>query len=240
MAPSPAGFVRGFDPARHGIVLQPLVHRWTRGPDLVALVLVLQQMLRQAASIEGFFALGHDAAAADVTAGLESFTARARAVDVAGAYGGRLPARPGVHYFFPRPSGGSACKRLNLFLRWMVRQDAVDPGGWTAVRPAQLIVPLDTHIIRLGRCLGLTRHATPGWKMAADITSALRAMDPVDPVRYDFSLCHVGMMKACGFGTSRGSRDCPLRGHCRPGGGDRKSLVKAQGARHKAQGRQKG
>jgi uncharacterized protein (TIGR02757 family) len=216
MAPSPAAFVREFRPARHGAALQPLVHRWTRGSDLVALVLVLQRMLREAGTIEGFFVRGHDPASVDVTSGLESFTTRARAIDVSIAYGGRMPARPGVYYFFPRPSAGSACKRLNLFLRWMVRQDAVDPGGWTMVRPAQLIVPLDTHIIRLGRCLRLTRYASPGWRMAAEITSALRALDPVDPIRYDFALCHLGMMKGCGFGTKQGSRQCPLKAHCRP------------------------
>ena len=98
----------------------------------------------------------------------------------------------------------------------MVRRDSVDPGGWTSVRPAQLVVPLDTHIIRVGRCLRLTKRTSPGWKMAAEITAGLRALDPVDPVRYDFALCHLGMMKACGFGTKQGSRQCPLRGHCRP------------------------
>ena len=94
--------------------------------------------------------------------------------------------------FFARPSAGSGCKRLNLFLRWMVRKDAVDPGGWTSIPRSKLIVPLDTHVIRLGRCLRLTRYASPGWPMAADITASLRAIDPVDPVRFDFSICHVG------------------------------------------------
>jgi Protein of unknown function (DUF2400) len=87
---------------------------------------------------------------------------------------------------------------------------------WTAVSPARLIIPLDTHVIRLGRCLRLTRYVSPGWKMAAEITSSLRALDLADPVRYDFSLCHVGMMNACGFGRAQGSRQCPLRGVCRP------------------------
>ena len=73
-----------------------------------------------------------------------------------------MPKRPGVCYFFPRPSAGSACKRLNLFLRWMVRRDALDLGVWTRVSPAQLIVPLDTHVIRVGRCLRLTRLHEPG------------------------------------------------------------------------------
>jgi endonuclease III len=87
---------------------------------------------------------------------------------------------------------------------------------WRAVAPSQLIVPLDTHVIRLSRCLRLTRYTSPGWKMAADITASLRILDPDDPVRFDFSLCHVGMMKACGFATRQGDSQCPLKGLCRP------------------------
>ena len=127
-----------------------------------------------------------------------------------------MPKRPGVCYFFPRPAAGSACKRLNLFLRWMVRRDEIDMGVWTSVSSSRLIVPLDTHVIRLGQCLRLTRYVSPGWNMAAEITASLRAIDPRDPVRYDFSLCHVGMMNACGYGKSGSNAQCPLRGACRP------------------------
>ena len=129
---------------------------------------------------------------------------------------GRVPRRPGVCYFFPRPSAGSGCKRLNLFLRWMVRRDALDLGVWTRVSPAKLVVPLDTHVIRVGRCLGLTRYASPGWPMARDITASLRRLDPADPVKYDYALCHLGMMNACGFNRSQRDAQCPLRGLCRP------------------------
>ncbi len=215
MAPSPALFVRRFDPARERPRFEHLVHRWTRGVDLMALLWVLRHMLERAGSIEGFFAEGDDPAAPDIEPALESFSRRALAVDVAPVYG-RVPARPGVCYFFPRPSTGSACKRLNLFLRWMVRKDDVDFGLWKRVPPSRLIVPLDTHVIRLGRCLKLTRYASPGWRMASDITATLRRLDPVDPVKYDFSLCHVGMMGACGFGTPQRDRQCPFRGSCRP------------------------
>jgi uncharacterized protein (TIGR02757 family) len=102
----------------------------------------------------------------------------------------------------------------------MTRSDEVDLGVWTH-RPdgalvRKLIVPLDTHVIRVGRCLRLTRYTSPGWKMAADITAALRKLDPVDPVRFDFSLCHVGMMNACGFGKKQGDTQCPLKGSCQP------------------------
>ena len=215
MGPRPAAFVRSFDPGAHRGRINPLVHRWIRGRDLVALLLVLQRMLRESGSIERFFVAGDDRSAADIGPALDAFSTRALQTDLTAAYG-RMPKRPGVCYFFPRPSAGSACKRLNLFLRWMVRRDAIDLGVWRDVSPARLIIPLDTHVIRLGRCLRLTRYATPGWKMAAEITAALRVIDPADPVRYDFSLCHVGMMNACGYGRSQGDRQCPLRGLCRP------------------------
>ena len=217
MGPRPADYVRGFDVRRDGAALAGLVHRWTRGPDLAALVLVLQRMLHEAGSLEAFFARGLSAGDEDVAGALESFSRRALAVDVASAYEGRAP-RPGVGYFFPRPSSGSACKRLNLFLRWMVRHDRVDPGGWTAVDPARLVVPLDTHVVRVGRCLRLTRYAAPGWRMAADITRTLRQLDPDDPVKYDFALCHLGMAGACGFNRPQRDARCPLRGVCRPDG----------------------
>ena len=113
-------------------------------------------------------------------------------------------------YFFSRPSSGGACKRLNLFLRWMVRHDQVDLGVWTPRAPGQLIVPLDTHVIRVGQCLQLTRYKSPGWRMAADITASLRELDPLDPVKFDFSICHLGMMNACGFGKTAGDSHCPL------------------------------
>ena len=216
MGPHPAAFVRNFDAGRHRGPLEPLVHRWIRGRDLVALLLILQRMLRESGSVEAFFLAGDDAAQPDVGTALNSFSERALATDLRPAYGARPPKRPGVCYFFPRPSAGSACKRLNLFLRWMVRKDAIDLGVWTGVSPARLVVPLDTHVIRLGRCLRLTRYASPGWKMAADITAALRALDPADPVRYDFSLCHVGMMNACGYGRRQRDANCPLRGLCAP------------------------
>jgi uncharacterized protein (TIGR02757 family) len=224
MGPHPAAFVRRFDVARHGPALEPLVHRWIRGRDLVALLLILQRMLREHGSIEGFFLAGDDPSAPDVGPALESFSGRALDTDLGAVYGKRSrpapsPPRPlGVCYFFPRPSGGSACKRLNLFLRWMVRKDAVDLGVWTGLLPSRLIVPLDTHVIRLGHCLRLTRYASPGWKMAAEITASLRRLNADDPVRYDFSICHVGMMGACGYRTPQKDSQCPLRGLCRPAG----------------------
>jgi uncharacterized protein (TIGR02757 family) len=217
MGDRPADYVRGFEPKRDALVFAGLVHRWIRERDLVALLWLLRQMLDGAGTIEAFFLEGYDDEAADIEAALDSFSARAMALDLTAAYGRAASSRPrGVAYFFPRPSKGSACKRLNLFLRWMVRRDALDLGVWTRVSASKLVVPLDTHVIRVGRCLRLTRYTSPGWNMARDITASLKLIDPGDPVRYDFSLCHLGMMNACGFSRPQADAQCPLRGACRP------------------------
>ena len=228
IGPEPAAYVRRFDPRRDGPSFAGIVHRWTREADIVALLWLLHQMLDRSGSVEGFFLDGDDQASDDVAEALDSFSTRAMALDLRTAYG-RVPARPGVCYFFPRPSAGSGCKRLNLFLRWMVRRDALDLGVWRRVSPARLIVPLDTHVIRVGRCLRLTTYTSPGWRMARDITASLRRLDPNDPVRYDFSLCHLGMMNACGFSRAQADSQCPLRGVCRP------RLNKARRASRKSQ-----
>lgn len=182
--PAPGAYVRDFDPRRDARAYAAVFHRWIRGADLAALMWLLRQMIDRAGSIESFFAAGLDPADEDIGPALDRFCAAAMALDVRSR---------GVSHFFPRPSGGSACKRLNLFLRWMVRRDAHDLGVWTRVPAAKLVIPLDTHIVRVGKLLRLTRYASPGWPMAREITAALRRVDPEDPVKYDFALCHLSM-----------------------------------------------
>ena len=153
MGPSPAAFVRDFDPARDRDRFNHLVHRWTNGADFAALVWILHQMIERSGSIEDFFVEG-------LASRRGRCRRRAAIVFDARAGAGRegdlrtRKPKPGVAYFFSRPSSGGACKRLNLFLRWMVREDSVDLGVWTKVRPGQLIVPLDTHVIRVGSACG--------------------------------------------------------------------------------------
>jgi uncharacterized protein (TIGR02757 family) len=215
MGGSPASFVRAFDPERQRVRFAALGHRWARGEDLAALLLILRDLVRRHGSIEAAFAPGDASDEKDVGPALERFSRRALAVDLRPAYGG-APRRPGVAYFFPRPSTGSACKRLNLFLRWVVRDDGIDLGLWHRVPASQLVVPLDTHVIRVGQALGLTRYRTPGWKMAAEITASLRRFDPADPTRYDFALCHLGMQYGCGVRCGAAAAPaCPLRSFCR-------------------------
>ena len=227
MGRSPARFVRRFDPSRDAEAVGSITHRWARGADLVALLWILRRLIETHGSIERAFLAGHDPEAEDVAGAIDRFAARAlatdglddlyRALDGTDAPGAPGAARRrGVGYFFARPSTGSACKRFNLYLRWMIRRDGLDVGAWTGVRPAQLIVPLDVHVIRVGQCLGLTRYRSPGLAMAREITASLRRLDPLDPVKYDFALCHIGMLDQCGFRERRGSADCPLSDWCRP------------------------
>ncbi len=100
-----------------------------------------------------------------------------------------------VGHLLPDPGKKSACKRSHLFLRWMVRNDGVDPGGWEQVRPSQLIVPLDTHMHRAGHLLGFTRRKAMDLKTALEITRGFRRISGDDPVKYDFCLTRFGIRR---------------------------------------------
>jgi uncharacterized protein (TIGR02757 family) len=219
MGPSPAAFVRGFEPARDAAAFDGFVHRFNVGEDLAALCLVLRRLAEGHGSLESAFLAGDDPAAPDVGAALAAFSAAALALDPWPLYAGarRVPAAAGVRFFFPSPADGSACKRLNLFLRWVVRPaDGVDLGLWRRVSPARLVVPLDTHVARIARYIGLTERAQPSWRMAVEITGRLRRLDPDDPVRYDFAICRLGILDRCPRrrDVSR-CRPCLLRPVCR-------------------------
>lgn len=179
--------------------LSKFKHRFNDGRDVACLLFFIRQMREQHGSVEGFFRAGHDAREADVGPALISFTARTLALDHGGLYGrGALPMAAGVRFFFPSPASGSACKRLNLYLRWMVRREGVDLGVWRGVDPAGLIIPLDAHVLAIARRVRLTRYRSPGWPMAMDITRRLRALDPADPVKYDFAFHRMGLWKRKG------------------------------------------
>jgi uncharacterized protein (TIGR02757 family) len=100
----------------------------------------------------------------------------------------------------------------------MVRKDEIDLGVWSLISKSKLIIPLDTHIVRVGQCLNLTKYRSPSWRMAVDLTASLRVFAPNDPVKYDFSLCRLGMNNSCGFRQAHQDTNCPLRGLCNPSG----------------------
>lgn len=101
----------------------------------------------------------------------------------------------GLKFMSPDPMKGSACKRMNLFLRWMIRNDELDFGLWKEFSTSQLVIPVDTHVAKICKQLGLTKQKTVSWKMAEEITERLKKFDSNDPVKYDFAICHIGMRK---------------------------------------------
>jgi uncharacterized protein (TIGR02757 family) len=208
MEGGPRAFLDRLDRPRARRAFEGFVHRFHRGEDLGSLAWILSRMLRRSGSLEAFFAEGEGTEGPSVRDGLVSFASRALALEGAGF--GR-PER--VRFFFPSPAGGSACKRLCLFLRWVVRpDDGVDLGLWTRISPSALVLPLDVHLWRLARCLRLTRYATPGWKAAEEATGALRRLDPEDPLRFDFALCRLGMLARCPRpADARPCSACPRR-----------------------------
>lgn len=216
--PSPAAFVRAFDPAARPAGLAGIGHRWTRPDDIAALLWILRVLLERHGSLGAFAASCQRPEDDDTGPLLERFVAEVRAIDTSPVYG-RARWTRGLGHFFARPSAGSACKRLSLLLRWLVRpEDGLDLGLWRRVPPAKLVVPLDTHVLRIGRYLGLTRRRTGGWAAALDITRAFRRLSGADPLRYDFPLCHWGISGACPTGRDAAKcRACPLVGVCAKG-----------------------
>jgi uncharacterized protein (TIGR02757 family) len=192
----PAAAVDRLDPSESRRKLSGFKHRFNDARDVACLLYFMRQMRAEAGSVEAFFLRGHAAGSPDIADTLTSFAERTLALDHGGLYPGkRLPASAGVRFFFPSPRDGSACKRMNLYLRWMVRRDGVDLGVWRGVDPGTLIIPLDAHIYAIARRVGLTRYRSPGWKMALDITRRLRKLDPLDPIKYDFAFHRMGLWK---------------------------------------------
>jgi uncharacterized protein (TIGR02757 family) len=199
LGPRPAAAVKAVNPPAMARRLAAFRHRFNDGRDVACLLYYLRQILDRDGSVESFFGRGLLPGSLHVGPALQSFAERVLALDHGGLYRGRrLPADAGVRFFFPSPRDGSPCKRLNLYLRWMVRRDGVDLGIWRSVDPALLIMPVDAHVFHIARRARLTRYRAPGWRMAEDITRRLRRLDPRDPVKYDFAFHRMGLWKKDG------------------------------------------
>jgi uncharacterized protein (TIGR02757 family) len=157
-------------------------HRVTSGETLSLLLLGAKRVISQYGSLGACFKAALKEEHDTVFPALSSFVGElARAA-------GSCPT-----HLLPVPAKGGACKRLNLFLRWMVRRDEVDPGGWDGVPPSKLVIPLDTHMHAMGRMLGFTKRRQADRRTALEITAAFRSIAPEDPVRYDFALTRLGI-----------------------------------------------
>ncbi len=216
MGPSPARFAEAFAAAPDREAFQGIVYRFNRPADLAALVAAVGHLRRRHGGLGLRFRalLGEEGGA--LRPALARFAAELReAPQVAPLLRGR--GARGLRHLLPDPAGPGASKRWNLYLRWMVRgPDGVDLGLWPGVPTSALVVPLDTHVHRVARALGLTARRDASWRTAEEITGALRRIDPADPVRYDFALCHLGMSGLCPARRDPARcQACPLRGACR-------------------------
>jgi uncharacterized protein (TIGR02757 family) len=211
--------------------LEGFRHRFHGARDAAALLYAIARVREEAGSVRAFFESELREDEPDVGGLLSRVVARLLALDYRPVLGRRsLPAQSPVRFFFPDPADGSACKRWNLYLRWMVRRDAVDFGIWPGIPTDRLVVPTDTHVHRIARRLRLTRRKTADWKAAREITRSLSRFDSRDPVRYDYALCRIGILDICRPQPSRSlCEDCPVQDPCSIG--RRRAPRAADGAR---------
>ncbi len=180
------------DPGEALDLAEGLSYRMTRPRDLAELVRLTGAASDRRGGLEELFLEG-DEGEEDLAPAL----ARFRDALLARAPRDIERGRRGLERHLPDVKKGSAAKRLWLYLRWMIRKDAVDLGAWPRADRSRLLVPLDAHVFRFARALGLTARSSPDLKAAREVTAHLRALDPDDPTRFDFNLCHLGMEEGC-------------------------------------------
>jgi uncharacterized protein (TIGR02757 family) len=186
-------------------------YRFNEPEDILCLVLILHELLKRYSSLENAFMKYYKSEDPHTGGGINGLVREVLSVDTTRVYGSNIHPR-GLAQLFPSPAKGSACKRMNLFLRWMVRDRDIDFGLWKTIPMNKLVIPLDIHISRISRCLGFTSCASSDWKAALEITEALREFDSEDPLRYDFALCHHGISGMCSTRRNPGCRKCVFYG----------------------------
>jgi uncharacterized protein (TIGR02757 family) len=215
LGPSPARFVAAFDPRAQAQIFQKFRYRFNRPRDLVAFCVAARDLLVRHGTLERCFVAGDPDPSGPIGPALERFARAFLEADLAEVFPGGRVSR-GYRHLFPLPSAGGPCKRLLLFLRWMVRREPPDLGLWPSVSTSRLLIPVDTHVENMSRAIGLTGRRSRTWRMAEEITARLAAIDAADPVKFDFALCHTRMSGEC-----RDRRDpdvcppCGLRPVCR-------------------------
>lgn len=207
---SPYAFVKDFGKTQRQ-KLNNFKHRFTTGEDVSDLLELLRGVLGENSSIENYFLLGYSESDENVISALSKFCGRLLGT-YAKSHSGQVTR--GLKYLLAGPSNGSACKRLNLFLRWMVRSDDVDTGLWRRIDKAKLIVPVDVHMSRLCGILGFHNLKTVSLAMAVKITEAFKEFESADPVKYDFALSRIGILENCTGRHRSGCEICELFRFC--------------------------
>jgi len=210
MGDSPYEFVINFDKNKRKS-LKEFKHRFTTGDDISDLLTIFRTTIRKHGSIEQYFVRGYNPGDSNIIPALSKFCNSLLDIHAAGHDG---QTTRGLKYLLVSPAGGSACKRLNLFLRWMVRDDDVDVGLWKSIDKAKLIVPVDVHMGRLCKILGLYDRKTVSLSAAVEITESFAEIESADPVKYDFALSRIGILENCNGRRRKGCEFCELFGFC--------------------------
>jgi len=182
MGRSPREFLASREEADLREAFRGFKHRFTTAQELVTLLVGIKGVVKRFGSLQACFRRGYRERDDTVLPALSRFVDELS--DVCSG---------GFNSLLPRPEKGSACKRLHLYLRWMVRKDRVDPGVWDAIPAKKLVVPLDTHMHRVGMHFRFTRRSAANLRAAEEVTKGFQAICPEDPVRYDFALTRIGM-----------------------------------------------
>ena len=210
---SPADFARKLTLERSLEIFKNFKYRWTDGCDIAYLFWILGRIIEKNGSI-GTFVKSLDNPRDKTIAGVMTKLSEWIRVRYSDEFRHNSK-RSGISYLVPSPANGSACKRLAMYFRWMVRgDDGVDFKLWKFITPSRLVIPVDRHIARMGRLLGLTTRRSVDWKMALEITDSLRLLDPHDPVRYDFALVRPGILGKCTYTAHGDCRFCALCDVC--------------------------
>jgi uncharacterized protein (TIGR02757 family) len=190
MGNSPSEFVKQFNKTKR-TRLMDFKHRFNTGQDIADLMELLKWAITKYGSIEGFFVNGYNRKDKTIINALSEFCG-VLLNKQAKKDGGQV--RSSFKYLLSDPDRGSACKRLNLYLRWMVRNDDVDSGIWRSVDKSKLIIPMDVHMSRITGVLGFHNKKNITLKTAVEVTESFAKIEPSDPVKYDFVLCRMGML----------------------------------------------
>jgi uncharacterized protein (TIGR02757 family) len=183
---NPYEFVYNYNNDKYPAIFD-IKHRFYTAPDINTFFGIYNKILHRYGSLENLFMKNYIPSDKNIKHALNEFSKSfLQQTDSLSA---------GVRFMFPLPEKGSSCKRMNLFLRWMIRKDELDFGLWSNAAKDKLVIPVDTHIARICKELRLTSRNIVSWQMAEEITENLKEFDPEDPVKYDFAICHIGMRK---------------------------------------------